>query len=336
MPRTVASQDLIAIQPGSALLTALKSGTTEEQSFRQRVFTRWEPADLIGVFVSFTRSPDQLWSWWTTQIGDPPSEAGIIAVNDLVRSGATSSISMLPSYSEDDPDLVTVSPEDSTDIGQTIAQYLDTKNVGAGDCSEQVLVWFDSLTVLFQYCSHEEAFRFLHLLTAQLRALDAVMYIHVEPGAHDRETMATIRPLFDAVITAADEDDGVRITDRDDVITTRADLELRSGPTATRSDEDLSQQTVFELLGNDRRYHVLAYLAQAGPDTTVKVRDVAEYIAGAEADGTSSKSTQQSIYVSLHQTHLDKLAAHGIVERHPDTTAISAGSEFDAIRPYLD
>lgn len=95
---------------------------------------------------------------------------------------------------------VTQSPEDLTGIGITVSERLTEWDGEAGGS----LFLFDSLTVLLQFVELKRAFRFLHVLTNRVKATDAVAHYHLDPGAHDAQTVATLSSLFDTVVTYED------------------------------------------------------------------------------------------------------------------------------------
>ena len=99
-------------------------------------------------------------------------------------------------------------------------------------------------------------------------------------------------------------------------------------------DAGLEEGTVFHLLGNDRRREVIL---EATKNETISVSELADNIATKEAqDGTSPEELYKSVYVSLQQTHLPKLAAEEIIRYEPDTKTIRPGPRLDDIEIYID
>ena len=92
----------------------------------------------------------------------------------------------------------------------------------------------------------------------------------------------------------------------------------------TRFDEN----EVYDILRNERRRHVLRYLVDDGEASTIA--DIADHIAEIESGESPPPSdTRQSVYVSLHQTHLPKLDGLGVVEYDRDerTVRLLEGAE---------
>jgi hypothetical protein len=71
---------------------------------------------------------------------------------------------------------------------------------------EQIAVCFNSVTSLLQYADLQRAFRFLHVVTGRVKTVGGVGHYHLDPDAHDSQTLATLKGLFDAVVEV--EEDG--------------------------------------------------------------------------------------------------------------------------------
>lgn len=98
-------------------------------------------------------------------------------------------------------------------------------------------------------------------------------------------------------------------------------------------DESLERTEIHDVLRNDRRRLVLSRLGEVeGPAT---VRDLSEYIASVESGETPApRNVRQSVYVSLHQTHLPKLDDLGIVEEADRGVRLS--HHADEVTIYLE
>lgn len=97
----------------------------------------------------------------------------------------------------------------------------------------------------------------------------------------------------------------------------------------------LDEDTVFDLLGNERRRACLKQLLTIEGETPVDelARSVAETIADAS---TQPKDLQQSVYISLCQSHLPKLDRAAIIEYDSDRKTVGRGPTFDQVKPYLE
>lgn len=59
---------------------------------------------------------------------------------------------------------------------------------------------FHSITPALQYTDVDTLYRFLHVLTSHLSMAGAIAHYHLDPSAHEPQTINTLRSLFDAVI----------------------------------------------------------------------------------------------------------------------------------------
>ncbi|WP_244605325.1 DUF7344 domain-containing protein [Halorhabdus rudnickae] len=92
---------------------------------------------------------------------------------------------------------------------------------------------------------------------------------------------------------------------------------------------------VHDVLRNDRRRRVIEYLKQH--IDPVPLRTLAERIASRET-GSSPPPTniRQSVYNSLHQTHLPKLDGLGIVQYDRDRKHVRLRERAREIEPYMN
>lgn len=100
--------------------------------------------------------------------------------------------------------------------------------------------------------------------------------------------------------------------------------------------EELSPDTVFELLSNTRRRMVLYYLRRYGGSVGVQelVGEIAALQNGvAVADLT--KQQRKRVYVSLYQTHLPKLEDAGVIEYDADEGEVRLTDRAGDIDTYL-
>ncbi len=156
------------------------------------LLTRSPPDRTSVLAVTYTESPQEFAGRWTESAGGPPTRGGIVSAGE---SDAT----------VDDPNWAVrpvETPSDLTGVGIKLSELLSGM-ADTGD-GESVVVCFNSVTTLLQYADLERAFRFLHVVT-RVKTAGGVGHYHVDPGAHDQQTLATLKGLFDAVVEA-DED----------------------------------------------------------------------------------------------------------------------------------
>ncbi len=144
------------------------------------------PADETLLAVSYVRQAHEYVERWEEVGGDPDRVAVIEA-----RSGE------LPSNADSSELVRREAPGDLTGIGIQSSEFLTRWRDEEGPT-----VVFDSLTVLLQYTSVDTAFQFLHVFTSRVRDADGRGYYYLNPTAHDDKTVATLKQLFDDLVTA--------------------------------------------------------------------------------------------------------------------------------------
>lgn len=162
------------------------------------------------LWVSYTKSPDEQLRRWQSHSNDRPANMGMVSVEDSTRSvagggGAESTDLMGP----DKPVETVSSPNDLTGLGIRITEFLTDWEAN----DNRTVVCFDSLTALLQYVELETAYEFLHIITGRMAALDAFAHFHMDPDAHEDQTIESITTLMDAVVEIDDDEQRVRSRD---------------------------------------------------------------------------------------------------------------------------
>ena len=97
----------------------------------------------------------------------------------------------------------------------------------------------------------------------------------------------------------------------------------------------LEEGQIHEVLRNDRRRLALEALRDAGGRTTV--RELSETVATRETgEEPAPRNKRQSVYVSLHQTHLPKLDELGIVDYDGDSKAVTLEQRIEEVEVYME
>jgi len=102
------------------------------------------------------------------------------------------------------------------------------------------------------------------------------------------------------------------------------------------SEEQLSKDTIFDILSNPRRRYVLYYLKQESE--AIELTELAEHVAAweNETDVESLENQERKrVYVSLYQTHIPKLADVGLVDYDEDTGTVSLTGDATVMDEYL-
>lgn len=172
---------------------------------------RQGPSEAQNVLlVSYTKSPDAQLRRWREHTDGQPANLGIVTVEDSTRSVAAvgGDAAMGAAAGPNGPVETVSSPNDLTGLGIRITEFLTNWN-GSEDGGD-IAVCFDSLTALLQYVELETAYEFLHIITGRLTAVDATAHFHMDPGAHDDQTIESIVSLMDAAVEVTDDSHEVR------------------------------------------------------------------------------------------------------------------------------
>jgi len=96
----------------------------------------------------------------------------------------------------------------------------------------------------------------------------------------------------------------------------------------------LDQADIHDVLRNDRRRRTIEYLTRVGETTA---RDLSEFIAEKESgESPPPRNVRQSVYVTLQQTHLPKLADLDIIEYDEDSKTVRLDSHAEDVNIYLE
>ena len=161
------------------------------------------PADSTLLFVSLSAGPDDRLDVWRTHVArEPPARCGFVIAGEAARGSVATDGGGLPSNPNDAYRIETVSsPADLTGIGMKISAFLE-EFVGT---ETELVVCFHSLSVILQYTDIQRAFRFLHVITGRMTAVDAIAHFHMDPTIHDEQQRNTLLSLFDGVMELDEE-----------------------------------------------------------------------------------------------------------------------------------
>ncbi|HET7325248.1 MAG TPA: hypothetical protein VFJ06_13055 [Halococcus sp.] len=97
----------------------------------------------------------------------------------------------------------------------------------------------------------------------------------------------------------------------------------------------LTEYEIHDVLRNERRTRVLEHLHQT--QETVTLRELAEQLAVLETGETPPpRNIRESVYNALHQTHLPKLDAMGIVEYESDRKLVALDDGAQQVSLYME
>jgi len=143
-------------------------------------------ADVLLLVVTYTRTPADVVADWRAAPVPTPGRFHVVTVQE--RPGTDD----LPPEAVATTTAATTNPNDLTGLAMRLQDVLSDV-----DDYEHVLLCFDSVTVLLQYQSVQSAFKFLHMLTSQLREAEVVGNFYVDPTAVDDRTLARVRTVMD-------------------------------------------------------------------------------------------------------------------------------------------
>ncbi len=257
--------------------------------------TTGDPKDENVLVVTNEQSSTELIEHWHSLIGEKPAEFGIITVEtDPETRQETRGM-----HSVSDHNVVALSRPNSLGRLET-AIYLFLDEWSTDD--RTTIFCFDSVTTLLHHVDSTVVFRFLRSLTSYLRSLGVVAHFHLDEAAHDEDTIAMLRSVFETSVGGS-----------------------------KRADPRLSADVLSTLIDSRRRRFVCRYLAQIS--ATADVNSVADKIAEWESNGVPSEDVRERVRITLHHVHLPKLVEAGVVELDGDT--ISTSLSEDELERYV-
>ncbi|WP_264782384.1 hypothetical protein [Haladaptatus sp. T7] len=182
-----------ALDGESSVLVLSPSMSSETDEACVGMLTDSPPAEENVLWVTFTRSPDACIQDWLAHANGRPANLRFISVGETVRSVATSA--PMQETSTDAVVDTLSNPGDLTGLGIKISEVLQ-KWHGNGN---RTVACFHSLTALLQYSDVQTVYKFLHVLTGRFTTADVTAHFHLDPEAHDSQTINTLKTLFDAV-----------------------------------------------------------------------------------------------------------------------------------------
>lgn len=150
-----------------------------------------DPATTELLGISLSQPPSGWYDDWVDALGSAPAAAAVITTPDLAGGSASG---------RDFAVETVATPSNLTGIGVKSTPYLEEW--------EHPVVTVESLTILLQYATPQNVYRFLHVLTSRIRATGARGQFYLDPSVTDERTVELLKTLFDAVIECDEDDDG--------------------------------------------------------------------------------------------------------------------------------
>lgn len=188
----------MGIQPteteGANVLVTGRHGATGRRDLWEDVVESI-PVESSVLVVTNRDTPEEWLARWRHHTGTIPTDLHFIAMGHPTRSTVGSE--RFTTREHGACTVRTVSnPSDLTAVGIAFEDVLSSRVSEGADA----VVVIDSLTVLLQHSSPKRVFRFLHMLTDSVRTGGHTAYLHIDPSAHEDETVGTLGCLFDEVV----------------------------------------------------------------------------------------------------------------------------------------
>lgn len=187
--------DLSELDGAANILLLAPSLGSRGRDAGMEILARTPPEKTNVLTVTYTESASEFVDRWNERNGTDPSRGGIVAVGQSDARINNSSWAV----------RAVENPSDLTGVGIELSELLSGMANAVGD-DEHIAVCFNSITSLLQYADVQRTFRFLHVVTGRVKTVGGVGHYHIDPEAHDRKTLATLKGLFNAV--AEVDDDG--------------------------------------------------------------------------------------------------------------------------------
>ncbi|ERH01884.1 MAG: hypothetical protein J07HN6_01443 [Halonotius sp. J07HN6] len=173
------------LSPGSTVLVQCGSQDDRKSAARH---------DLLGLSESDPRNV-LLVQYRAMSAAELESIADAAKRVKIISIGCSQSIP--PSVEETIESVEINNPNDVTRLGILATSTLDDW----APLAEQTVVSLNPLDVMLQYKTGEATFRFLHIFLGKLSSRGAISHFFVNPSSSDPQTVNTLKPLFDDVLT---------------------------------------------------------------------------------------------------------------------------------------
>lgn len=190
LPTTTQSEE----NPATNILVQTPSTAPNTDKTCTHLLADGDPSPDRTLWITYLRSPDdKIANWRAYGSENLPPRTGVIVVGDQMRATATSD-SSIPAQSAGPVIKTVADPDDLTGLSIELSEFFEAWATG----DRLFTICFDSLTPLLVYVSADRACRFLHALTTKVEACGATAHYHLDPDAHDTQTVGRLTPLFDA------------------------------------------------------------------------------------------------------------------------------------------
>lgn len=226
--------------PTSVLLSTASLDADEEMACAA-LSTPVPHEEVDVLYVTVTQSPQARLEVWRSHADGPPAKAAVVSVDEMTRSAAAGS----PVAGGPDGGSATRTVTDPSDLTGLLIE-INEALAGWESDGNQTVVCFHSLTALLQYVDVKRLYPFLNELTARLEAADAVTHFHIDPAAHEEQTLSVLSSVFDTVVDSVAEADGEAPAATTTEATTPAAEPVTEGASPTPAPETEDTGFVFQ------------------------------------------------------------------------------------------
>jgi len=298
-----------------------------------------DPAVETNVLsVTLSASPTERLSIWQREAGSElPTRATIVDARQSMTK------ERLPASGEG-PISVRRVPENATlhDIGLVIANQLGAWS----DTDETTAMCLHSVTALLATYSPERVIDLITSLNDLCEHLGVIAHHHLDPDEHGEETVAMLRPLYDAVVEYTPADGWIpTVSERTGTAPTfRSTVPPPGGAAKTDPARPetvpmrYSFDTILDLLSSARR-RTLLYNLKNRPSEEIPLDRLVEEVHDLDrALPIRDASPPEEIRTELVQTHLPKLREAGIVRYDADagTVHYTANQGLESLLRYIE
>lgn len=322
----------------SSILLLAPSHESPDDSACIDLLTREPPGETNVLSVTLSASPAERLSLWEREAGSElPTRATIVDA----RRGMTKT--RLPT-SESGSVAVRGIPEDPDlhDVGIAVASQLGAWR----DTDETTVLCLHSVTRLLAAYDADRVIGLITSLNDLCERFGVVAHHHVDPDEHDEATVATLRPLYDAVIEHA-PDGGWIPTERERTTTAPTFRSTTPPPGGTaKTDPDrpetvpmrYSFDTILELLASPRR-RTLLYNLKTQPPGEIPLERLVEEVHDIDRSlPARDESPRDRIRIELAHTHLPRLREAGIIRYDADAETVhyTANQGLESFLRYVE
>jgi hypothetical protein len=101
--------------------------------------------------------------------------------------------------------------------------------------------------------------------------------------------------------------------------------------------DTLSEGTIYEILANRRRRETIRHLTVESSGEATTLHDLSQEIAARETgESPPPRGARESVYNSLHQTHLPKLEELGVVDYDRDAREVHPSEHARDVDKYME